>query len=131
MRILGVCFAALIVSACATGTVSQPQVSMCGDVKNEFSNWRADLFAKNPTAQERPLDANETEVFISAYNATPPVSHLSAAHIAVYHVEGFPQMLVVWLDESSCVQNTSMIPVEHMKKLLKGYPVYPTNQKQT
>jgi len=40
-------------------------------------------------------------------------------------------MLVVWLDESSCVQNTSMIPVEHMKKLLKGYPVYPTNQKQT
>jgi len=129
MRRVNALLILLVLAGCATAPA--PKVSMCNDVKAEFINWRADLFAKNPTAQERPLDANETEVFISAYNATPPVSHLSAAHIAVYHVEGFPQMLVVWLDESSCVQNTSMIPVEHMKKLLKGYPVYPTNQKQT
>jgi len=131
MHILGVCFAALIVSACATGTVSQPQVSMCGDVKSEFSNWRTDLFTKNPTVQERPLNEIETEIFISAYNATPPVSQLSAEYIVVYRVEEFPQTLVVWLDSDYCVQNTSLIPNQHMEKLRKGYPVYPPNQSQT
>jgi len=131
MRIFIYLFAMLIVSACATNTENQPNVSICGDVKNEFINWRDDLLKKNPTVEERPLDANETEVFISAYNATPPISNLNAEYIVVYRVEEFPQNLVVWLDADYCVQHTTLIPNQHMKKLRKGYPVYPPNQKQT
>ena len=91
-----------------------------------FEDWRADTIKRNsPQLLENILSEPLRVEFVAAYNASPPVSDKNAAKVAVYYLPPHPMFLVVWIDETGCIDNTEQIPAVVMNKLLRGIPFIP------
>jgi hypothetical protein len=104
----------------------------------QYSDWRADVEKRNVGVPliESVMTGDKLMEFVSAYNESPPKSDRKADSVAVWIHQGMlaahlsrqlfrgqaPTALVVWIGEGGCIDNTEVIPLIVMDKLLSGVP---------
>ena len=140
-------FLIVILSAIAlSGCVSKepPQVIMsaaeklCGSDISFYDNYKADVIAQNPGVEllEMYLDKADVALFVKGYNETPPQSHETSPHIALWtskdaldaHLNqrpinnSIPGANVLFIDASNCITRIETIPFFILEYLLRGLP---------
>lgn len=143
MRFMLAATLAFFVSACVADTT--PPVThiaeRCGHRLNWYPGYKAEVRKRNADREilERYMDAAETVVFNKAYNETPPQSHRTSAHVAVWvaraaldaHLarqtpnNSMPAGIVVWIGGDDCIQHKEVIPLLIIEHLLSGHAYIP------
>ena len=90
----------------------------------DYTTWHAVVEPKNPAPVKRKiLSDDERELFIAAYNASPPPSNGQPTKIVLYIHPPFPMSLVVFIDANDCLEHIEEIPLPIAFQLLQGRPV--------
>ena len=106
-----------------------------------YENYKADVIAQNPGREllEMYLDKADVALFVKGYNETPPQSHETSPHIALWtskdaldaHLNqrpinnSIPGANVLFIDASNCITRIETIPFFILEYLLRGLPFIP------
>jgi hypothetical protein len=137
--------AAFFMSGCMPESPPKTTISaaenLCGSDISFYENYKADVIARNPGIEllEMYLDQADVALFVKGYNETPPQSHETSPHIALWtskdaldaHLNqrpinnSIPGANVLFIDASNCITRIETIPFFILEYLLRGHPFIP------
>lgn len=116
---------AVIAGAIAVLALTPPAVADCGH-NPPLSQFRALL--PNPSgATDVVLSESASEVFIAAYNATPPTTEILADRVFLHFVPAAPNGLVAFVSKG-CVAAYQFAPVAVLRAWMDGHVPPRANQ---
>jgi len=108
-------------------TITKPDPGRCEQAWLNFKNYRADVQERNQNIQVEILTGTAAQIFLAAYNVSPPPSNFKGTRIALFAAPGVTGTLVAIISRENCVIMAAVYKDIAVQMWRLGRPGFPSS----
>jgi len=108
-------------------SITEPDPGRCGQAWLNFENYRADIQERNQNIQVEILTGTAAQIFLAAYNVSPPPSNFRGNRVALFTAPGIAGTLVAIISKNNCVKMAAVYKNIAVQMWRLGRPGFPSS----
>ena len=107
--------------------ITEPDPGRCEQAWLNFKNYRADIQERNQNIQVEVLTGTAAQIFLAAYNVSPPPSNFRGNRVALFTAPGIAGTLVAIISKNNCVKMAAGYKNIAVQMWRLGRPGFPSS----